>query len=480
MSQKTNAAPKKAPQAPNTKGNNNQKTNVPAQNSVVDFKALMEGMASDATRGLDPNHQVDLLNLTHKIYGEDPDAAKRYKISQETVNNMNKLTAIGVAVVWIREITMGRNEFATKMNALELETVKEVAADLKININPNLLPAPDANGNILVPSTAVEVSEETREKVKKEEEISNSNASTEIGDVTKIENEEQLVASLNKILVIRPNLYEKIRDAISFYQAYLKLQASKSENKEKELKKINETDRCTLFKQMAKLIGACPLVLNQVGRYIHSVTAQTKSPISAFCMFRNTTKNKKTGVYAMTDPEVADYVRILVEWTNEVKVAAEKQRIENLKTNLEVLKKDEKKNAQGIKDTNAKIETAEKNLAHFAEVLSYVLAPTAEVPEKLLEMVDAKDTAAVRMYNTIADCFYDEYNIKEMKRDGVRHNIQQYAGIVTNLFRDPSATLDQYSESNLVELEPIKQDTTSEEKTDETPAEKPAEEPKKE
>lgn len=476
MANKTNA-PKKAPKAPNAGGTNQQNHAVPTT-KVVDFKELMEGMSSDSVRGLDPNHQVELLNLAHDIYGKDPNAAERYKMKKETVEKINHVVAIGVAVAIAREVTCAKNEFACLMNKAEINTVNEICQDLGISINTNLLPAPDANGNIEVPSAAVEVSDDTKKKLEEEEKTAASNA--EIGDVTKIENEEQLIASLNKILVVRPNLYEKIRDAINFYQAYLKIQANKSENKEEELKKVNDIDRCTLFKQMAKLIGACPLVLNQVGRYIHGVTAQTKSPISAFCMFRNTTKNKKTGVYALTNAEIADYVRILVEWTNDVKVAAEKQRIENLKANLEVLKKDEKKNAQGIKDTNAKIETAEKNLAHFEEILSYVLAPTAEVPNKLLEMVDAKDTSAVRMYNAIADCFYDEYNIKEMKRDGVRHNIQQYAGIVTNLFRDPSATLDMYSESNLVELEPIDQSAGAAEKPAEAKGEKPEEGSKKE
>ena len=96
-------------------------------------------------------------------------------------------------------------------------------------------------------------------------------------------------------------------------------------------------------------------------------------------------------------------------------------------------------------------------MARFDEVLSYVLSPSAETLDGIIEGYKEKDTAAVRTFKAISDSYYDEYNIKEMKQDGVRHNLTQYAGIITNLFRDPSAQLDQYSESNLMQLEPIEQ-----------------------
>lgn len=456
-----NKAPKQAPAAPAAKTN----PGTSVQN-VVDFKSLMEGMSSESVRGLDPNHQVDLLHLAHDIYGKDPNAAERYKMKTETVEKINHVVAIGVAVAIAREVTFAKNEFACLMNKAEINTINEFCAEMGIHINTNLLPAPNEEGNIEVPSSAVQVSKETKEKIEEEEVASNKEVET---DPTKIENEEQLIEAIKSILINRPSVYQKVSDAVNFYQAYLKVKASKAENKEEELKKVNGLSRTTLLKEMAKLVGACPLVLNGVGRYMYTTIAQSKSPIAAFCMFRNTTKNKKTGAYVLTDEEIADYVRALVEWTDTVKVAEAEERIKSLEKNLEALKKDEKKNATGIKDTQERIETAKNNIAHLNEVLSYVLSPKAETLEELIKGYDEKDTVAVRTFNAISDSYYDEYNVKEMKQDGVRHNLKQYAGIITNLFRDPSARIDGYSESNLMQLEPI-----------EAPAEKHQEEEKPE
>lgn len=462
MANKKKNAPDQAPEAPNAQ------PAAAAPTKVVDFKGIMESMASESAKGLDPNHQVDLLNLAHDIYGRDPKAAERYNMQHETVEKINHVVAIGVAVAIAREVVYAKNEFACLMNKAELETVQEICSDIGITIDSKLLPAPDKKGDIQVPSSAIGVSKETREKIEEEEEIRNNEVET---DPTKITSEEQLIASLNYILVTRSNAYQKVNDALNFYQAYRKIQASKAENKEEALKEINEKSRVTLLKEMAKLIGACPLVLNGIGRYMHSITTQSKSPIPAFCMFRNTTKNKTTGAFALSNQEVADYVRTLIEWTSDAKIAEEKARLESLKKNLEALKTDEKKNEAGIKDTESKIAICEKNLAHFDDVISYVLTPSLENLNNLIVGYGERDTVAVRTFKAIADSFYDDIDIKEMKQDGVRQNLKQYAGIITNLFRDPSARFDQYSESNLVELEPI---------AAAAPEEKPAEEPKKE
>lgn len=471
MSKNSKTAPKKAPAAPSaapeTKNTSVQK--------VIDFKSLMEGMATDTQKGLDPNHQVDLLNLAHDIYGKDPKAAERYGMKQETVDNVNKVVAIGVTVALAREVLFAKNEFATLMNKAELNTMLEICEDLDIHIDQKSLPAPDQEGNIAVPSTAIEVSEETAAKIKEEEAIREEEVET---DPTKIENEEQLISALKNVMVTRNNLYEKLRDSINFYQAYLKVQASKAENKEEELKNVNAKSRIELLKEIAKLVGACPLVINGVGRFMHGTTSQTKSPITAFCMLRNSTKNRKSGVYALTDEEVADYVRTLIEWTNDAKVADEKARLESLKANLEILKKDEKKNAKGIVDTNEKIEIAEKNLKHFEEVISYVLNPSSEIPASLIAGLEERDKFAVATAKAITDSYYDEYNVKEMKQDGVRHNIEQYAGIIINLFRDPSARMEQYSVSNIMPLEPIG-NVDEQGKKEDKPAEAPAEKEEK-
>lgn len=467
MANNKKTAPNKAPKTPGT-GSNNQQNRAVSTTKVVDFKELMEGMSSDSVRGLDPNHQVELLSLAHDIYGKDPKAAERYKMKPETVEKINHVVAIGVAVAIAREVTCAKNEFACLMNKAEINTVNEICQDLGISINTNLLPAPNEDGKIEVPSAAVEVSDETRAQLKKEEEIRNKQVEI---DPSKIENDEQFKEAANKVMITRDNLHHKLSDTIDLYKAYRGIQASKSENKEEELKKLNNKSRIDLFREIMAILGSsCALVVNGAGRFMYNIASQTKSPIVPFCMLRNSTKNRKTGAYALTDEEVADYVRVLIEWANNIKIADEKKRLEGLEKNLEALKKDEKKNATGIADTQKKIEIAKNNLKHFEDVISYVMNPSSEVPANLMKDYSDKETYATRVVKYITDSYYDDIILSEMKPDGLRHNIEQYAGIIINLFRDPAAKIEKYRESNIIPLEPI----STEEKTDEAPAAQPA------
>lgn len=469
---KTNSAPKKAPAAPAAQPAE-KKTEKKAE--VLDMTNFVKSVQTTSVEGLDPNRRVDLLRMLHETFRMDVNAAERYHMSPETIAKINEISAIGQVAALACEITYAKNPFAVRMSLSQLEAIKEVGAAVGVSIDTKALPAPDENGAVEISSEAIKVDKETKEKIKAEEEVRETTVEL---DPNKIENEEQLILAIKQIMVTRESAFQKINESLNFYQAYRKIQASKSNDKA-VLEKENNVSRIDLLHDMAKLVGDCPLVMQGVGRYMYQVTATSKSPITAFCMFRNTTKNRKTGVYALSDEEIAEYVRTLVEWTTDAKIAKEEQRISELKKNLEVLKKDEKKNEKGIKDTEEKIETATHNIQHFKDVISYVACPTNEVPANFIENYLAKDTTAIRTFKSITDSYYDDIVIKEMKQDGVRHNVEQLAGIITNMFRDPTARLEEYSKANLVDLEPIPESKPAEKATHETKTKK-AEQSKKE
>lgn len=468
-----NNKPKTAPQAPKTAPN-------AAENAVatnVSFEKIMDASAINAElAGLEPNRRVDLMTILHDVYYKDAQAATKYNIPQKAVDNINHIVAIGAVVTLAREIKCAKNGFAVSMREIEINTINELCNETGIRIDTALLPAPSEDGKVNVPSTAISVSAETQEKIENEEKVL-ENKNIEIADPTKIENEEQLIAALNKIMIGYPSVYEKLKTALDFYISYRVFSIKKGENAETELKKLKETPQTVLLKEMAKLVGACPLVLNGVGRYMYNTVSATKSPIIAFCLLRNTSKNKKTGVYALSDTECADYTRTLLEWVTDAKISEAEARIESLEKNLEVLKKDEKKNAAGIKSTTEAIEASKKNIEHYNSVLDYVLAPTVDILDSIIAGYDAKDTSSIQTFNAIGNSYYDEYNLKEMKRDIVKKNLAEYAGIITNLFRSPLDRLPQYSEVHLQELVPIEQG--NQEHSEEKPAEKTEEKSKK-
>ena len=472
MANKKDKAPKKAPAAPAAQSTE-KKPEKKAE--VLDMTNFVKSVQTTSVEGLDPNRRVDLLRMLHETFRMDVNAAERYHMSPETIAKINEISAIGQIAALACEVTYAKNPFAVRMNLSQLEAIKEVGTAVGVSIDTKALPAPDESGAVEISSEAIKVDKETKEKIKAEEEI--REVSVEL-DPNKIENEEQLILAIKQIMVTRENVFQKINESLNFYQAYRKIQASRSDDKN-ALEKENKVSRIDLLRDMAKLVGDCPLVMQGVGRYMYQVTATSKSPITAFCMFRNTTKNRKTGAYALSDEEIAEYVRTLVEWTTDLKIAKEEQRIDELKKNLEVLKKDEKKNEKGIKDTEEKIETATRNIQHFKDVISYVACPTNEVPANFIENYLAKDTTAIRTFKAITDSYYDDIVIKEMKQDGIRHNVEQLAGIITNMFRDPTARLEEYSEANLVDLEPIPENKPAEEATHEAQAAE-AEQSKKE
>lgn len=478
MAKKGKGAPQ-APQAP-AGGTKGPESAAPAgKTPVVDFNAMMAQMNESAKmhpEGLDPNHQVDLMKMMHETFRMDPNAAERYHMSPESVAKINELTAIGQMVIFANEVEYGRNPFAIRMHVHQIETINSLMHDMGIGFNMNALPAPSAEGVIDVPSSAITVSKDAKKALKEEHETSEKKTL----NPKDIETEEQLIDSIKQIMITRPSVYDKIKESINFYQAYLKIQAAKAENKDEKLAEINNKSRAQLLNEIASIVGSCPLVLSGMGHFLYSTVAGTKSPVSAFCKLRDATKSKKTSMPAMTDEEIADYVTILIKWAANIKIAEFENRIETCNKDIEVLSKDKKKNAVAIESAEKKIEANKNNIEHVKEVLSYVTNPSYDVVDNFLDDYANRESegynAARKMFKCVTDTYYDDIVIEEMNQNTVKHNVQQYMGIITNLFHTPGETSVNYTEGNIVELQPISLDENGGENK---PEEKPAEEESK-
>ena len=421
--------------------------------NVIDADGLRKELMNPSQSTLDANHRVDLLNGLDRHFMQ-PNAASKLGISQETVDKVNAFTAHGWVATAAFEMMYGQSEFATTLRVAQLPAFIEAAADMNIVINQKALPAPSKEGTVQIPSTAIKPSKEAKEQIKKEHDVLVKKPEV---DPTKIDSEEALKEAILFIMADRQNTIEKITDSIDFYRSYLLIQAEKSEKPEEEKKSINDKSNVALFEEISKLVHDCPLVITGIGSKMGMFTGTTKSPISAFCMLRNAAKNRKTGEYSLSDQEVADLTRIIVVWTTNLKIEKYEKNIEDHEKNLAELNKNEKANAAGIEDVKGKIESCKNSIEHLKEIISCVTNPSSEVVDTLNDKYAEKDRAAQSIFKQILEGYYLDVDSEKADITDIKHNVQQRAGIIVNLFRDATTPLTEYNEANLTEM-PIKEE----------------------
>lgn len=460
MGKETKKTPPKAPQP---KGEQKKTT-------VIEAKTI-ENLPKVAAEGMDANRTADTLTNIRRYFLDDPQAAAHLGITQEAVQNINKIAAIGSAALMLHEIVRGKSEWAGAMKRAELAAVLETAPMLGFTFDQKLLPSMtgDAEEIVEVPAGAIKVSNDTKKAIEEEAAAAEKTVAKSPAD---IKSEEELKETLLHFLSEVKNGYEKFATVIPFYRAYLKIQAGDDKEKLEEISK--QTDIDTL-RDITKLVGKCPFTLNGQGHFMLMQTRLYKSPVPAYCNFRNASRNRKTGVYAISDEECASYVRVLIEWVISTEIANLKASIEASKANIKVLSKDKKANEKAIEAENEKIQKKEETIKQYeVEVMNILNNPSADFAENIIKLKREKDTNMLRAWGVIVNSYVD-YNFKEVNQEDLDHNVQQWAGIITNYFRPISEQLSNYSVANIISPRPI-----SKKKEEPVKEEKPQEEePKK-
>lgn len=406
--------------------------------------------------GLSPDATVMALNGLKTMVHDNPNAAEYYGLGEEGVKKINHFTLAGFATVLAIECMQNKSEFAIRMLAKQPEAINAIAEYTGVSIDPKYLPAPDKDGQIQVPKEAVKITAEAKKGI--QEEIKAAEKET-ILDPTKIENEEQLKASLLKILVKGngdPNLYAKVSTAINFYNAYLTMQAEKSENKDEALAALKEKSRADLFSEIAKLLGKCPFSISGMAKFMFDHTQRTKNPVVAFCTLRSASLNEKTGMPQIDDTLVADIVKVMIRWYADSEIETTNNIIAGFERDIKTLEKDAKKNAKGIEDGNKKVENAKNHIAEVEAVVNYANVPSREIVDNFAD--DYKDSNRegykfARMIGAkIMETYYPGIKAKEMEQENLVHNLQQYVGVIFNMFLPPLEKLVDFSEANITEL----------------------------
>lgn len=443
--------------------NNVQVENPVEQKEVEDAPAprldmpLMPSTEVQAN-GLDPNHQVDLIRLTHEYFRASPDLVTKYNISPDVVDNMNHINMIGIAAAWANEMTFSKTPFATKLRTTMLPEMAAALKELGIKADKILALPAETDGTTTVAAKDVQIPKVVKDQMKAEHKIQQETVEL---DPTKIQNKTEVFKTVQHLLTNKGSVYPNIMAAINFYKSWLLIQAG---DDEAEKTRINARTVKDILLDIADFTGACPFVLKGIGGYLLRLTMTHNSIVPAFCILRDTVRNKRTGETADSEKNIADICYALVNW-------AANARISEKKKNLEVLNTDKKKNKDAITEVGNDIRALEDTIASLEQPDS-TFADT--VLENLKSAEETVSKAAHEAFCIIAKCYYPTVNLRK-RYTNLAENVKQLCGIITNLFRDPMSPLSNFNVANLdKELkeapadEPVKESPKTEEKADES------------
>lgn len=337
-------------------------------------------------------------------------------------------------------------------NGVTLPSFKSLPAPSKEDLARVGLAGIDGQAKLLTVSTE-NVSKETIEKKKQEKKVAESAKTTE--NPAEIENEEQLKASLTALLVKpitqgtdRPDA--RVQRTIKFYRGYLTIQANKKENKAEEINKVKNMSRQEMLNSIAEIVGPCPFALTGTAYFLRKRTAETGSPISAFCLYRRSAVPESNGT--IDDAYLADVVRILLIWSCNSQIAEAKETIAAMERQM--------KKETGSAKTASETVIRAKNMiiAELNDVIAKITNPSLDIVDSLIDNYKSEKTdseeykLAHRIVSNIMDTYYPEYKDKNLDEDVMLKNVQQRAGIIVNMFRDPLAQSPNYAEANITDM----------------------------
>ena len=462
---------------------NNKKQVKPAQVSVQESSAQTQVNNNQATldammsttlgkTSMDRNHQVDLLKLAHERFFVDQDAVAHTGFSKEIIDKFNHINALGIATVYANEINSGNSDFAIVLRKAALPELKEAFAEIGVNLDDTKLleatPATDGGEVVSIPAEAVEVSEKTKASLSKDAEVLSKTAGKTY-DPTKIESEEELKTVLSSFLALNNDskLMDSVSKCISFYSAWAQVQANRKidaaeealKNADKnnkadaekalataksELESIKNEHKSDTFRKIVGITGRTGTLVYGLGAHLFNVTAASGSPVSAFCELYAHSTDKKTGKCKYSDEEIADVIKCIVS------IAADEVQSKGLALI-------EAENKLPEKDrVKEHIETGEKNVKYAGRVLACISCAPSDFVSNLSENFKNGNNFAKKTVLAIKRAFYHDVApemMAKVKMDSMLANCTQYAGIISNLFRNPSDPIAGVTKSNIIDLE---------------------------
>lgn len=462
-----------------SKNNNKPAVEVPTKKaeeaSVVVAPETKKAFEPKGLNGMSPDAMVQYFATLHDRYSKN--VPEDLKDNHAFLSGMNAITDMVAITIAVEEAVNKNTIFhgiVTK-NEKGYAALALIAKEYDVEIPAlNLLPAPtkeqlakaglseeEGKNTAVVTISKENVGDKAKKKIAEEKKIVDSKPADSPTDV---KDEKQLKASLLNIFIKGERPVARAKAAINFYRAYLKLQVK--ENQE-ELDKIEAMSDVELLSKVKNIIGPCPYKDKGISQFLRKSVAQSGSPVTAYNLLYRSARNRKTGEMEATDELIAAICRIYVIWSCEATIDDANSIIDS--ENRQLKKLDEKKNAEAIATVKANIKAKEADIEWANGVIATMINPDSSFVDNIIEAYN-DDTAenhnlAVIVLEDTLKTYYPNMDMTQYEAECVENNAKQYIGIVTNLFRDPSAQMPDYTTSNLVEL--IKVEKPAEEKTEE-------------
>ena len=156
----------------------------------------------------------------------------------------------------------------------------------------------------------------------------------------------------------------------------------------------------------------------------------------------------------------------MVTWSCNSQIAIAKKAIKdfeklikaNEEANKTADKATQKVNNATIKKEKEEITKNEAIVTEMEAVINSVVNPSFDVVDHLIEDYKSENKESEpyklshRIVSDIMKTYYSEYKDKNLDEDVMLANVQQYAGIIVNMFRDPLAQSISYTKANLVDM----------------------------
>lgn len=450
---KTNNTKDAKKTAPKTK---NTTTNVPVvEEQVIDttvetvedvtVENLKTHLVSRNKSQLSADGQVQLLGLAAKFFKDDPDAESKY--GKKVVDNMNRITAVGIVIALADQTVNGDSAigYALRTSPTAYKMLSDVASEMGVTI-PSMksLPAPNENGEVIIPSDKVKVSEETKKALKEENKLEKEGLDGKIElDPTKVAHmsEEDLKKALRYILITNfkhdRNVKESLVKAVDFMHDYRIELARQAENSTEAMNKIEDRSMRDWLSEIFSYVEPT-VYMKGIGEGMYTLCKNEKSPLSAFLIFRDYLTNKKTGKPEWDDQSIADAVFSIVELMCNNNIAKENK-------------------AKALLDSKAKdyseiIAKYDESIKTNKEILDSITDVKFEILDTMIPNKDNMTKASA--YSRIWKQYYPECDASHVPGyKNLVENIVQQGGIILNLFRSAGNKNQNYDPSNLSKIE---------------------------
>lgn len=401
---------------------------------------------------LDANHRVELNGQIIELFVKNPNA--RSQFSSIIVDTMTNIAAIGVITAVADEAVNGNSTFAITIKREAYDALAKAGAEIGVKLPPlNALPAPEGDATqAVIESKQVEVSDETKEDLKKENAVANKK-DIEM-DPVKVAalGEEALKDSLTQILVkgVRvknASIKDTLVAAVDFIQAY---RIEKAKDNAELKQSIVERSMYEILTDIFSIVKPITY-LRGIGHGMMQLIENENSMVSAFIVLRDHLIDNRDAVAKGEEPKacwddqsIADCVRALVECV-----------CENHKDRISKMLEDEK--ALGKKADKARIEGYEDEIKRTDKILNITNNINFDLIDEFEKAEELDESSAVyKAFVRVLKSYYPAFAMNKGYYKGLNENLVQRVGVILNLFCSPGSEHTLYNESSIIPLNYVK------------------------